>query len=105
MADMRSAQISSGRFLRTRRETTNDIKARRRGNVRERGDCAVWWKGEHGIGGYIAWILSGTGRRLLLLLLTSDETCLGQNNQTLGALNRMSTKTASRIDRYNKSDI
>lgn len=45
MADMRSAQISSGRFLRTRRETTNDTKARRRGNVRERGDCAVRWKG------------------------------------------------------------
>lgn len=44
MADTQFAQISSGRSLRTRRETTNDTKARRRGNVRERGDCAVWWK-------------------------------------------------------------
>lgn len=103
MADMLSAQISSGRFLRTRRETTNDTKARRRGNVRERGDCAVWWKGGHGIGGYIAWILSGTGRRLLLLLLTSDEICLGQNDQTLAALNRLSTKTASRIGTINQT--
>lgn len=55
-------------------------------------------RGGHGRGGYIAWILSRTGRRLLLLLLTSDEICLGaKNKQTLGVLSRLLAGTTSRI--------
>lgn len=40
----------------------------------------------------------------MLLLLTSDEICLGQNNQTLGVLGRLLTQDYLE-NRYNQSDI
>lgn len=40
----------------------------------------------------------------MLLLLTSDEICLGQNNQTLGVLGRMLNQDCLE-NRYNQSDI
>lgn len=44
ITDADFAQISSGQFLRTRRVTTKDTKARRHESVRGGGDCAVQWK-------------------------------------------------------------